>query len=363
MKNTTMRLLTILPILILAACSKKNMSLSESDVLKTSEKVEVCNFGLNQFNMVKRAVMEVPYAQMKSPHRTAPVVVADATIFLDFDGETVENTIWNNNGAINSAPANLQITEIEKIISRVSEDFSPFNVNVTTHESVYNNTHPQKRIRVIITETWEWFGMAGGIAYPGSFSWGNNTPAFVFSSLLFYNEKFIAEAISHEVGHTLGLDHQRGFTSNCSFLSEYNSGTGGGLTGWAPIMGNSYYHNVTTWHNGPTTSCGNLQDDVAILSGILGLKADEMDKMNRAPQLINYSEGMINHSEDEDYFAVNLKNAATLTASPHCLGDGMGANLQLKLNIYHKNGNLVSSISDPSSLSASTVLPGPSSGP
>ena len=213
-----MRNFSILLLVFLAACSKKTVSINPNEPGK-NKKIEVCNFGLNSFNKLKRPVSETPYVEMKSPHKDPPATTADATILLDFGGERVSNTIWNSNGDINCAPANLQSSEIEKIISRVSEDFSPFNVAITTDESVYSKTSPEKRVRIIITESWEWFGIAGGIAYPGSFTWGNNTPAFVFSTLLFYNEKFIAEAISHEAGHTLGLNHQRAFATNCSLVS------------------------------------------------------------------------------------------------------------------------------------------------
>jgi len=351
-----MRNYSILLLVFLAACTKKSVSLSENES-GNDKKIEVCNFGLNSFNKLKRPVSETPYVEMRSPHKDPPQNTAEATILLDFGGEKVSNTVWNSNGDILCAPANLQAAEIEKIISRVSEDFSPFNVAITIDESVYNNTNPDKRMRIIITESWEWFGIAGGIAYPGSFSWANNTPAFVFSTLLFYNEKFIAEAISHEAGHTLGLNHQRAFTSDCSLLSEYHSGMGIGVTGWAPIMGNSYYHNVTTWHKGPTTSCGNMQDDVAIITAVLGMKPDEPEKLNKAPDLVESSEGIINNRTDEDFFSVHLKKPGIIEAAPHCLGDGVGANVHLKMNVYGANGQLISSSSNPSQLSVVRQLP------
>ena len=350
-----MRNLYLLLVVLLAACSKKTASLTKNET--KDKQVEVCNFGLNQFNKLKRPVNENPYVEMRSPHVNPSAAEANATILLDFGGERVANTLWNTAGEIICAPANLQASEIEKILLRVSEDFAPFNVMITTDESVFNNTDPLKRVRIIITETWEWFGVAGGVAYPGSFSWGNNTPAFVFSTLLFYNEKFIAEAISHEAGHTLGLAHQRSLSANCALISEYHEGMGNGLTGWAPIMGNGYYHNLTTWHKGTTTSCGSIQDDVSVIATVLGLKSDELDKMNRAPVLMQESEGMINSVADEDYFSVHLKKAGTLEASPHCLGNGIGANMQLKMNIYGPNGKLISTVSDPQQLSVITQLP------
>jgi serralysin len=46
-------------------------------------------------------------------------------------------------------------------------------------------------------------------------------------------EKYTAEAISHEVGHTLGLSHDGRITPS----EGYYAGHGSGDTGWAPIMG------------------------------------------------------------------------------------------------------------------------------
>ena len=129
-------------------------------------------------------------------------------ILLDFNGEYVANTMWNVNGPFTCAPANLNAEEVGLILQRVITDFTPFNITVTTDEAVYNAANPSKRTRVVITESWEWFGQAGGVSYINSFTWGTNTPCFVFSSLLGYNVKMIAEACSHEAGHTLGLRHQ-----------------------------------------------------------------------------------------------------------------------------------------------------------
>ena len=46
-----------------------------------------------------------------------------------------------------------------------------------------------------------------GIANNGSFDADSDRPAFVFSETTGSTEKGIAETISHEVGHTLGLYH------------------------------------------------------------------------------------------------------------------------------------------------------------
>jgi hypothetical protein len=354
-KSPVMRIATILLLIFLASCSKNQQLVSKVEKLSDKEPVS-CNFGMNVFNTTKRPAVDDHSAISISPKKHQPVEHASSTILLVFGGDVVTNTLWNTNGAINCAPSNLHPAEIEKVLERVTEDFSPFNVAVTTDAGLYNATHPQKRIKIIITESWEWFGVAGGIAYHNSFLWGNNTPAFVFSTLLHYNEKFIAEAISHELGHTFGLQHQGNFNNNCSFLAEYHSGDGGGLTGWAPIMGNSYYKNVTTWHKGPSTECGSIQDEVNILAGLLGKRADEDGKINQSPVLVSSMQGVINHADDEDFYIVDLKQPGQVIVTPNCIGDGIGANLHLKINVYGTNGRLVSSHSNPASLMASVDL-------
>jgi hypothetical protein len=344
--------------LVIVSCTKNIDAPSSKTKQTASNKPETCNFGLQVFNKTKRAPVPDLYANRKKTHGGGqPVTISNATIYLDFDGGVVSNTSWNINGDINCAPANLLNTEIDKIVQRVSEDYAPFNVTVTTDEALYNATNPYKRMKVMITETWEWFGEAGGTAYIGSFSWGDNTPCFIFSTLMQYNEKFIAEGISHEVGHTLGLRHQSVYDANCNFIEEYNYGQGDGLTSWAPIMGVGYYRNLTTWHNGPTLEgCNAVQDDVAILAGVLGFKTDDNTTMKKSGEITTSTEGLINASDDIDYYALDLNAPATITAEPMSLGAGVGANMKLKLNVYDKQGNLLGSADSPSSLSASTTL-------
>src|SRR5829696_1243257 len=193
---------------------------------------------------------------------------ANATIFLDFDGHYVVGTAWNTNGPISGAPANLNATQIIEVCNRVAEDYRPFNINVTTDSTKYWAAPADQRIRVILTTTSDWYSPAGGVSFINSFTWGDHTPAFVFTSLLNFKPKNIAEAASHEAGHTLGLRHQSVYDNICNKTAEYNPGNGTGEIGWAPIMGVGYYKNVTTWHNGPASSgCNVAQDDLAIITG------------------------------------------------------------------------------------------------
>ena len=358
-----MRISPVLLLILIISCTKKNLEIPatiQQPVTKTTEasKPEACNFGIQVFNKIRRAVLPDASIYKKKPKKGSTITPPNATILLDFDGQVVANTLWNITGPINCAPANIAAVDADKIIDRVSEDFSPFNVIVTTDEDVYNATNPQKRMRVIITETWDWFGVVGGTSYNNSFTWGNNTPCFVFSTLLSYNEKYIAEAISHEVGHTLDLKHQALYDESGNFVSEYNEGSGEGRTGWAPIMGIGYYRNVTTWHKGPTVDGFNkIQDDVAIISNILGLQPDDNSEMHRSERFNGTEEGIINSGTDIDYFYIDVKDGSSIIkAEPKCLGNGEGANLALRIKIYDKQGVCVKNIDDPGSLSATVSL-------
>ena len=241
----------------------------------------------------------------------------------------------------------------------MTNDYSPFNVVVTTDESTYNSANIAKRTRVVITETWEWYGQVGGTSFIGSFTWGNNTPCFVFSSLLNYNVKAIAEACSHEAGHTLGLRHQSVYDANCVKLSEYNYGQGTGETGWAPIMGVGYNENLTLWHKGPNSiSCSTIQDDAATIASVAGFKNDDYSNTTSGAAILTTSlNGVINNSSDIDFFSVNLSTTENISVIPFNVGVGnAGADVDLVLKIYNSKGTVLSVIDNPITLDAGTTL-------
>jgi len=187
--------------------------------------------------------------------------VPKGVILLDFDGYYVDSTNWNVYDTPFTAPASaLTPEQIKYCVDSVSYDFKPFNILVTTNEAVYNSFNPTKRVRIVVTSSNEFLPKGvGGTAFVGSFSWGDNTPAFVFSHLLGNKEKAVAEAISHEAGHTLGLYHQSLWVDGKK-VNEYNPGS----NGIAPIMGVSY-NSVGIWWNG-TNSRGVIQNDTATIN-------------------------------------------------------------------------------------------------
>ena len=173
-----------------------------------------------------------------------------------------------NAGAFSDA----ERTAIQDVWRRVAEDYAPFDVDVTTEEpgaaalSYSGTADANWGIRVVVGgSSSTWLGAAaGGIAYLNSYTASNDTPCFVFPAELGNSARYIAEAASHEVGHTVGLYH-----SSQSNGTEYYAGH----ADWAPIMGVGYYKAVTQWTKGDYPLASNTQDNLAVISGYLPLLA------------------------------------------------------------------------------------------
>ncbi len=292
---------------------------------------------------------------------------ASATIFLDFDGHLVQGTSWNSMGAIECGPANLDASKISEVFHRVAEDYRPFNVNVTTDSTKYWAAPSTRRIRLVVTVSSAWFGSnAGGVAYMGSFTWGDNSPAFVFSALLGYNAKNIAEAASHEIGHTLGLRHQAAYDGNCHKISDYHTGIGSGETGWAPIMGVGYYRNFTLWNSGANPlGCTNIQNDLEIITNYngFGYRSDDYGSHFPSASSATFSNnsflinGIIERNTDVDVIKFNMPSFGRfqLSALPFSVGSGnTGSNLDLQVELM-TNQNTVISTYNPEDILAVSI--------
>jgi hypothetical protein len=280
---------------------------------------------------------------------------ASAVLFLDFDGHYMEGTNWNLNGPLYLGPSNLNPSQMTEVYNRIAEDYRPFNLNVTTDSAVYEAAPIDHRMRIVFTITSDWYGVAGGVAYTNSFTWGNNTPCFVFTALHKYNVKNISEAGAHEAGHTLGLRHQALYDSTCRKVSDYNSGTGSGVVGWAPIMGVGYSRNYTTWHHGPNPyGCTNEQDDLAIITSErngFGYRPDEdsATDFSAAPVLNSDTNtlnatGLITTNNDSDLFKFLMpaNGQVTLDVDPYSIAaNDQGSNLDVQVQLYNSEHQLI----------------------
>jgi len=303
---------------------------------------------------------------------------ASKVIYLDFDGHATTGTDWNvQYGDPITTPAfsfegdssfsDSELSRIQYIWQRVAEDYLPFNVDVTTEypgESALSKSNLNDTaygVRMCIGGNSNWFGeQIGGVAYVGSFDWNYDAPAFVFPSNLGNNEKYVAEAITHEAGHTLDLYHD-GTTGGV----EYYAGHGSGATGWAPIMGVGYYEELVQWSKGEYADANNTEDDLFIIaeksngSGRLGYRADDHgDASTSASALVadgaNVSgEGIIERNTDLDFFSFYTgSGTVTLSVSPAA----RGPNLDILATLYDEVGAVVDTSNPIGALDASFSL-------
>jgi len=292
--------------------------------------------------------------------------LAKATIFLDFDGQFVNASLWNGGTPFYCSPSGLSDVQITEVFNRVAEDYRPFNINITTDSAVFLAAPLTQRMRIIITPTSAWFTGVGGISYTGSFIWGDDTPGFVFSDRLVYT-KNIAECCTHESGHTLGLSHQAKYSSTCALITVYNDGIGSGEIGWAPVMGNSYGRNLSGWNNGPTPSgCTIDQDNLSVITSRNGFTYRPDDYSNDPktnPAVIDVSgfqfskEGIISTNTDKDAFRFDLSKECSFRfyAKPFSVGDNnAGADLDIKATLYNSSRQVIQ-VYDPATILNVTI--------
>jgi PKD repeat protein len=182
------------------------------------------------------------------------------------------------------------------------------------------------------------------VAYVGSFSWNSDTPAYVFPAQLGNGwPKYVAEATSHEAGHSVGLTHD-GVIGGPEYYEGHN--------GWAPIMGSGYTATVTQFSKGEYLAANNTQDDTAIIDTYIPRSLDLAgnDILHAVP-LTGTSvsvTGIIGSRTDADLYRVDAGTGPlTFTATPAT----PDADLDISLSLYDGSGNLVIS-SNPAGLSA-----------
>ncbi len=198
---------------------------------------------------------------------------APFTVYLDFDGATIQNTEWNRSYQTDvfelSANAAASDTDyVYQVWARVAEDYAPFDVNVTTTDpgpdALYKTSDDDGEygMTAVVTDTTdiEPADQASGRAWVGGFGNEFLSPAMIFAPIARdSNAPDVGNIVSHEIGHTLNLAHD-GIGED-----EYYGDTLAEPTSlWGPIMGAPWSAPLSQWSPGDYAGATNSgQDDLA----------------------------------------------------------------------------------------------------
>lgn len=306
---------------------------------------------------------------------------ATKKIYLDFDGHTTTGTPWSRSPIVttafdmDSAPTTFsaaELTRITEIWQRVAECYSPFDVDVTTEAptvaDLVNTGGGDTKwgIRVL-------FGSsnpspapgAGGVAYVGGFGWNYaaniDVPCFVLQQGMGTGGKYNADAAVHEIGHTLGLNHDGQYAASDSRHVEYYEGQGTGKVGWAPHLGVGYYVPLVQWSKGEYANPSNTEDDLKIITtqNGFGYRADDYANSQGTAAAIPGSatggvfnvnaSGVIETGSDSDWFKI-VAGAGSLTIN--AVGGPANSMLDIQLSLYNSTGTLITTINPPDDIIA-----------
>lgn len=231
---------------------------------------------------------------------------ANAVVFLDFDGYNMPaGTGWNNGNPINAATSGMTDAQVQETWEVISEDFRPYNINITTSETVYNSYAVNRRQRCVFTPTNTAAPGAGGVAFVGGFGY-QDWPCWVFV----LSGKGGGEAGAHEIGHTVGLGHDGRTTPNEGYFAGHGD--------WAPIMGVGYYEPITQWSKGEYNAANNKEDDLTVMTRFIQFRNDDHGNASNAATALtadaagNLSArtGIIERTADVDFFSFNTGTGA-----------------------------------------------------
>jgi len=251
-------------------------------------------------------------------------------IYLDYDGES-SLPGWESYGY--SAVAAVVPDEYKrKIWEAVAEDLLPFDVNVTNNRTLYDNHDNQLTKGWVVLANFNNPGWRGVAILD---SYGSGSPVLVHLPSNYDEDvEYLFRTPSHELGHGYGLNHDG------SPNGAYYVGHGE----YSPIMGNGP-NPVSHWSKGEYAGATNTEDDIAIISSVMGEFPDDYTSsyalvVNETVVSGEQNFGCIGTYDDTDTFEINLVSEgdiAITVSSPH----GERANLDVVATLVDGEGTVI----------------------
>jgi hypothetical protein len=260
---------------------------------------------------------------------------ASYTLVICFNGMTIPSFYLGSDVVVPTSIHMNNDANITTMWKIVSEYFAPFDVDVTTDDTLvldsvggtWNKTSSDRTIwGVAVGGGWQdWYGnVSSGTTIGGTqiYSGSGKHVCFAFELSSDGSLEWIGKTIAHESGHILGAGHQ-GAWSGGTLLDEYNHGQGSSSdsTGWAPIMGYSHERRRCTWHDGKGGS-GAFQYDIEVLltgygplggspggtqlsliTNTVGSTSGTSSSLTNTNGIVSGLNGIIISSTDKDYWS------------------------------------------------------------
>ena len=360
-------------ILFAATSCKKQIESQEQTAGQSKEQITAsCGTDISKISPSGRA-------RLRESNMGTTFPASETLLYLDFDGAMVRpgfggvgyssgtgqtslytSAIVNSLRSLPAAP--LTPEQINQIVALVADDFSPFNIRITTDLSEYASYPRNLRQLHIITTFPNVVGLPFGIGgiSPFTLDFIANQPSFSFASVFIDPNigifggslEWLASTISHEVGHSIGLDHQPQLvslpTNPCSFAFEYNRGYGSGPLGFAPIMGfgdkrvNNWFAQCRGGNFRPSA-----QDDYEFISSRIQVRSDDFPNTLGPGSVITSNEitGILEGNKatgnpDVDFIKFNVRNPGPINISV------TSENIDIKASLY-QGGRLIGEYNDP----------------
>jgi serralysin len=286
---------------------------------------------------------------------------ATKVIYLDFDGHyglepgADYYEPFNIEGS-SSTFSDAELTVIQRAWQSASEDFLPFDVDVTTEDPGVEalrktgggDTHCGIRA-VVSASNWNY-----SWAYIGSFNWSTDYECQIYPfGAADSRWIWIADSISHEVGHALWLGHDGGGGDG-----EYYEGHGSGATYWSPIMGWTKMtepYGVSQWSKGEYDGANNSEDDLDIITtrNGFGYQPDDHGSTLATATALSpgvVAEGIIERTTDLDYFSFAMPSSGDVQIAVD--PDNLAPNLDILAKLHAADGTVLYTSNPPATLNA-----------